>query len=117
MTAWVREQNPHAGELGAAQICELSRRGDELARRAVDREGFYIGLGLANLITIFTPDTIALGGGVMKSADLFVGRIREVIREVCTQVPAEKTRLTLASLGADTGLAGAARAWIHRYRR
>jgi hypothetical protein len=53
----------------------------------------------------------------MKSADLFLDRIREVIRNICTQVPAEKTLVTLASLGADAGLAGAARAWIHRRRR
>ena len=117
MTAWVRERNPQGDELSAAQICELARAGDDLARRAVEREGFYLGLGLANLITMFTPDDIALGGGVMKSADLFMERIRGVIREVCTQVPVEKTVLTLASLGADTGLAGAARAWMHRYRR
>jgi len=116
MTAWVREQNPDAGELTAAQICELARGGDELALRAVEREGYYIGLGLANLITIFTPDAIALGGGVMKSADLFLDRIREVIRDICTQVPAGKTLVTLASLGPDTGLAGAARAWIDRRR-
>ncbi len=117
MAAWVHGQNPQAGELSAARICELAREGDELARRAVEREGFYIGLGLANLITIFTPDTIALGGGVMKSADFLMDRIRQVISDVCTQVPADKTVLTLASLGADTGLAGAARAWIHRYAR
>jgi glucokinase len=110
MAAWVREQNPDAGELTAAQICELSRGGDKLARRAVERESYYIGLGLANLITVFAPDAIALGGGVMKSADLFLDRIREVIRDICTQVPAAKTRITLASLGPDAGLAGAARA-------
>ncbi|HXK02145.1 MAG TPA: ROK family protein [Verrucomicrobiae bacterium] len=117
MTAWVREQNPEAGEWSAAEICERARAGHELARRAVEREGMYLGLGLANLITMFTPDTIVLGGGVMKSADLFMDRIQEVIREVCTQVPAEKTAIRLASLGPDTGLAGAARAWMHRYRR
>jgi glucokinase len=82
----------------------------------VKRESFYVGLGLANLITIFTPDVIALGGGVMKSADLLMDGIREVIKQVATQVPSDKTVLTFASLGADTGLAGAASAWKHRYR-
>jgi len=72
---------------------------------------------VANLINIFTPDEIALGGGVMRSADLFLGCIRGIIRDVCTQVPAGKTTLTLASLGQDTGLLGAACAWIQRYRR
>jgi glucokinase len=115
MSAWMREQRPDAGELTAAEICALAREGDDAAQRAVEREGYYLGLGLANLVTLFTPNTIALGGGVMKSADLFLDRARQVIAEICTQVPAAKTRLTLASLGQDTGLAGAARAWIHRY--
>ncbi len=117
MTAWMLAQKPDAGELSAGEICELARRGDELARRAVEREAYYIGLGLANLITIFTPDAISLGGGVMKSSDLLLGGIREVIADICTQVPVEKTLLTMASLGPDTGLIGAARAWIHRFRQ
>jgi glucokinase len=116
MTAWMRDKSPAAVDLPAERICQLAREGDELACRAVDREGYFIGLGLANLITIFTPDAIALGGGVMKSADLLMDRARQVVRSICTQVPAEKTRIALASLGRDTGLAGAARAWIERYR-
>jgi len=115
MTAWVREQRPEWGSVTAAQICERAREGDALAQRAVEREGHYLGLGLANLVTLFTPGVIALGGGVMKSADLILDRARAVIRQICTQVPAEKTELRLASLGADTGLIGAARAFLHRY--
>jgi glucokinase len=113
MTAWVREQS--GGSLTAAEICERARAGDTIALRAVEREGYYLGLGLANLVTLFTPGVIALGGGVMKSADLILDRARNVIRQICTQVPAEKTELRLASLGADTGLIGAARAYLHRY--
>ena len=102
--------------LTAAQICALAEQGDPLAQRSVEREGYYLGLGLANLITLFTPDAIALGGGVMKSSHLILPRAREVIRDICTQVPAAKTQITLASLGADTGLAGAAQAWLCRYQ-
>ena len=115
MVSWMQEQQPGAPELTAEQICELAEQGDPLARRSVEREGYYLGLGLANLITLFTPDTIALGGGVMRSSHLFLHRAQKVIREVCTQVPDAKTRITLASLGADTGLAGAAQAWLCRH--
>ena len=114
MSAWVREQSPREN-LTAAQICEKARAGDALAMRAVEREGHYLGLGLANLVTLFAPSVIALGGGVMKSADLILDRAHDVIRRICTQVPQEKTELRLASLGADTGLIGAARAYLHRY--
>lgn len=116
MASWMRKQQPAAPGLTAAQICSLAEQGDPMARLSVEREGYYLGLGLANLITLFAPDTIALGGGVMKSSHLFLDRAREVIREVCTQVPDAKTQITLASLGADTGLVGAAQAWLCRYQ-
>jgi glucokinase len=116
MVSWMREQDSRAQFSTASEICESARRGDPLAVRCVEREGYYLGLGLANLITLFAPDKIALGGGVMKSSSLFMNTARGVIREICTQVPAEKTHITLASLGHDIGLLGAAQAWLLRYR-
>ncbi len=116
MAAWMRERQPDAPGLTAEQICVLAQQGHPLARRCVEREGHYLGLGLANLITMFAPDTVALGGGVMKSSHLFLDRAQGVIREVCTQVPDAKTQIALASLGQEIGLAGAAQAWLYRYR-
>jgi glucokinase len=116
MVSWIREQNPDAQVATASDICDSARRGDPLALRCAEREGYYLGLGLANLITLFAPERIALGGGVMKSSYLFMDTARRVIREICTQVPSGKTHITLASLGADVGLLGAAQAWLLRHR-
>ncbi|HEV2382484.1 MAG TPA: ROK family protein, partial [Terriglobia bacterium] len=58
---------------------------------------------------------IVLSGSVMKSSDLFLDRIRTLIRSGCRFVPAEKTELMLASLGDDTNLIGAARVWHYRF--
>jgi glucokinase len=102
--------------LSAAQICQLAKRGDELAKRAVEREAYYLGLGLANLINLFVPDVIVLGGSVMKSAPLFLNGIRKVISQGCRFVPYQKTELALASLGEDANLIGAARVWHHRFK-
>jgi len=119
MTAWVRKEAPddypYGTDLSAKRICELAAEGEELAQRAVEREAYYLGLGLANLITLFTPDAIVLGGSVMKSAHLFLDGIREIIRQSCRLVPFDKTELTLASLGEDANLIGAARVWHHRF--
>jgi glucokinase len=106
---------PHRDNLTAKRICELAQDGDELARRAVQREAHYLGLGLANLVTLFAPDAIVLGGSVMKSAALFLGEIRRTVSLCCRLVPYEKTELTLASLGEDANLIGAARVWHHRF--
>lgn len=119
MVSWLDsvmpEDYPHRDHLTAKRICELARAGDELARQAVDREGRYLGLGLANLVTLFAPDAIVLGGSVMKSAALFLEEIRKTICQCCRFVPYEKTDLTLASLGEDANLIGAARVWHHRF--
>jgi len=106
---------PHVSNLTAKRICDLAREGDALARQAVEREAHYLGLGMANLVTVFTPDAIVLSGSVMKSADLFLDKIRETIRASCRYVPHEKTELALASLGDDANLIGAARVWHHRF--
>ena len=90
-------------------------QGNELAVLAVGREARYLGLGLANLINLFTPDAIVLSGSIMRSSDLFLQGIRETIRRGCRFVPFEKTELVLASLGDDANLSGAARVWHHRF--
>ena len=106
---------PHRAGVTAKRICELAVEGDELARSAVKREAMYLGLGLANLINLFTPDAIVLGGSIMRNANLFFPGIRETIRQGCRFVPFEKTELLLASLGEDANLIGAAMVWHHRF--
>jgi glucokinase len=103
-------------DVTAQEICARAREGEEWARRAVEREAYYLGIGLANVVTLFAPDAIVLGGSVMKSADLFLAGIRRVIRETCFLVPSEPVEISLASLGPDVGLIGAAQVWHHHFR-
>jgi glucokinase len=115
IAAWVQAQDPLPHPRTAVDIAQSAENGDALALRAMEREGYYLGLGLANIITLFTPDTIVLGGGVMQSSHLFLPHALQVVQDVCTQVPVHNTLITLAALGSDTGLAGAAQAWFCRY--
>lgn len=119
MVAWLEcntsPEYQYRAALTAKRICELARAGDDWARRAVAREAHYLGLGLANLITMFVPDVVVLGGSVMISADLFLDDIRKVIATGCRFVPSDKTELVLASLGENSNLIGAARVWYHRF--
>jgi glucokinase len=119
MVAWLEGATPadypHRTGLTGKRICELAVGGDAWALAAVNREVDYLGLGLANLVSLFTPDAILLSGSVMKSSHLFLDGIREVIRQGCRFVPFEKTELLLASLGENANLIGAAMVWHHRY--
>jgi glucokinase len=115
VAAWVQERRPLPKPKSAADICRLAEEGDGLAREAMNRLGYYLGLGLANLITVFAPDTIVLGGGVMRSSHVFLPHAIETLHDVCTQVPVGDTKIAIAELGADVGLVGAAQAWLARY--
>ena len=119
MAAWAIANAP-AGyadpeSLTAEKLCRLAEAGDGLAVLAVEREAYYLGLGIANLVTLYTPDMIVLGGSVMLSAHLFLPAIRARVARNCGLVPFEKTEIALASLGRDAGLIGAGAAWHQRY--
>ena len=119
ITAWMEANAPesyeHRGDLSARNICSLAQRGDPWAKRAVEREARYLGLGVANLITLYVPDGILLGGSVMNSSALFMDSIRDMVKHSCRYVPFELTEIALASLGADSNLVGAAAVWYHRF--
>jgi glucokinase len=118
MAAWFKGRllpDDHRQDFTAQQICQLAKDGDLLASETVEREAYYLGLGLANLINLFTPNVIVLAGSVMKSSILFLEGIRKTISRGCRFVPCEKTELALASLGEDANLIGAARVWYHRF--
>jgi glucokinase len=102
-------------ELSTQQICELARTGDALALEEVARAGRYLGIGIANLVTLFVPELIVLSGSVMNSIELFLPAIREVIRRHCTLVPADRVELMPSALRADAPLIGAGVVWTHRH--
>ncbi|HKW61713.1 MAG TPA: ROK family protein [Candidatus Acidoferrum sp.] len=117
MAAWfnanAQATSRHPEAATAKEIFQLAKQGHLLAQEAVAREALYLGLGLANLINLFVPDRIVMGGSIMKSMSL--EEIRKVIAKGCRFVPFEKTELALASLGEDANLIGAAQVWHHRF--
>jgi glucokinase len=118
LAGWFAVQLPagdSAAGLDAASVCRLAAEGHPVARGAVERAGRYLGVGLSNLVTVLCPDVIALGGGLMRSAALFLDPARAVVARSCGLVPWRRTEIRLAGLGADSALIGAAQAWHHRF--
>ena len=115
MERWAQAQHPQAQPLSARQLCALAEQGEPRAVEAVRRTAHYLGIGLANLVTLYIPECIALGGGLMQAYYLFKDQVEATIQRNCGLVPHELVRLVPAALGADTGLVGAARTWLNRY--
>ena len=118
MALWMQENTARQDEsevLTAKQICELAQAGDALAMRAVQREAQFLAIGVANVIACFLPEILLLGGSVMKSAHLFLPKIR-AMADGCQIVPSHLCEIALVSLGDDAGLIGAAQVWYQRFQ-
>lgn len=115
MENWAESNHPEGKHLSAEQLCINAGKGDPFAQAAVRRTAHNLGIGLANLVTLFAPEMIALGGGLMQSRQLFWSTIQETIQTNCGLVPHKDVKLMPSKLGAMTGLIGAARVWVQRY--
>lgn len=116
MEQWFAENNGGLA-LSAKEIFARARAGDGAAQRAVQREARYLGIGLANLVSMLMPDAMVLGGSVMQASDLLMDEVRATIEQNCRLVPYPLCTISLASMGADAGLAGAAQVWHQRFQR
>jgi glucokinase len=94
--------------IDAYMVVEAAQAGDELAGRVIEKTAFYLGVGIVNCICMFLPETIVLGGGVMKSADLLLPKIQAVVQKHHVMQPVERIKIVTAKLGNHAGLYGAA---------
>ena len=93
----------------AKTVFDAYRRGDKVAQSVVDRYITYLAEGIANVINIFQPDTICLGGGVSRSSDLILPMLRAKVRPIIYSRNAVKnTQFVAATLYNDAGIIGAA---------
>ena len=91
-----------------ARIVGLAaKQGDTLARELVSRLGYYLGVGLANLVNIFNPELISIGGGVAKIGDLLLQPAIKVVKESAFSASANAVEIRPAILGDDSGTLGA----------
>ncbi|NPA91812.1 MAG: ROK family protein [Chloroflexi bacterium] len=92
----------------ARMVAQAAREGDAVALRILQRAGHYLGVGIVNLIHLFNPRRIILGGSVMKAGDLITGPMWEVIETRAWSVSREEFDIVPAALGDNVGILGAA---------
>jgi glucokinase len=94
--------------LTARDIFDAATKGDALADRIANETAFYLAFASANMMHCINPDMIVFAGGMIAAGDWFLERIRKHVQELALPVPAEKTLIRYAGLGADAGFIGAA---------
>lgn len=82
---------------------------DPTAERVFAQYIRYVGVGLVDLINVFQPELICIGGGISKAGEVLLSPLRRMIEEESyTRTAKRQTRLVLASLDNDAGVIGAA---------
>ncbi len=94
--------------LNVEMIFEGVKSGDRVSEKTLKRFIHYLSMGISNLINIFDPEVIALGGGVSYGADVFLEDLREKTKEYTYVREKNPTRIEIAQLKNDAGLMGAA---------
>lgn len=85
------------------------RAGDPTATDVVNTYIRYVATGLVNVINIFQPEVLCIGGGICKEGDtLLVPLQKQIERERYSKYSSHQTRLCVATLGNDAGIIGAA---------
>ena len=95
--------------LTAEKVYEAGSNGDELALAVFKRAGTYLGVGLANIMSLIDPEMIVISGGVVNGWDLFQAEMYREVSERAFRATAQQVKIARAELGDNAGLLGAAR--------
>ncbi|HEY6103808.1 MAG TPA: ROK family protein [bacterium] len=92
----------------ATMVETAAREGDQIASEVFARAAAYLGIGMANLLNIFNPERIVIGGGVSKAGEMLFEPVRRIARERAFERPGRDADIVPAALGDDVGVVGAA---------
>ena len=98
-----------AEHISGRTACDAMRAGDEAAKEVYDKYVKYLATGIANLINIFQPEIISLGGGVSNEGQSLIDALMPIInKEQYGTGFLTTAKIRIAELGNDAGMIGAA---------
>ena len=99
----------NGGRSNGKLVFDTAAQGDETAKKVIDNYIKYISEGLIDMINIFQPSVIAIGGGISRQGDNILKPIKEYIKgKTYGASYIDQCEITVARLGNDAGIVGAA---------
>lgn len=96
----------------ARDVLAAARRGHPRASRVVEQTAYYLGLAVANIISLLNPQVVVLGGGVGESGPGLLVPLRRVALQWTQPLAVRRVKIVASRLGGRAPLLGAARlAW------
>ena len=95
--------------IDAKTAFDAARQGDAVGEAVVRQFVIYLGDGIVNLLNIFQPEVLVIGGGVSKEGEYLLKPLRRYVRQyVYTREEVAQTEIRVATMGNDAGIVGAA---------
>jgi len=116
-TAIRRYAGRDANKVTAQAVFLAAQDGDYIAHEIISRTAYYVGVGLVNIVNIFNPELILIGGGLSNMGSLLLDPAIEVVRENAFDISAKAVRIELAQLGDDAAALGSVALVIQEIRK
>lgn len=96
------------GKVSAKTAFQAAKKGDKAGLEVVEQYIKYLGVGISNIINIFMPEMVCIGGGVCNEGDYLLNPLREFVKKNTYSRTKAQTEVTIAEMGNDAGIIGAA---------
>lgn len=115
-TAMWKMCNGDINKVSGRTAYEGMRAGDEVATSVVRDYEKYLSYGIVNVVNIFQPEVLCIGGGISKEGDTLLKPVQKAVEKHNFAKNVERqTQIKIAKLGNDAGIIGAA--YIHQLYR
>jgi glucokinase len=100
---------PELNDLRSGDLRKAIRKGDKFVEKIIEEAAEYTGIAVANLINIFNPQTVVLGGGVIDAlGDEMMAIIVETAEDYALSGTSKGIEIVASKTGDDAGIIGAA---------
>ncbi|GAC1501311.1 MAG: hypothetical protein NVS2B12_09510 [Ktedonobacteraceae bacterium] len=102
--------------VNARTVAQAARAGIPEACAIIEQAAEALGVGLVNIIHIFNPERVILGGGVSQIGEPLLAPALRIVEERAMSVPGNAAQVVLAELGPDVGIIGAGALTYYNHR-
>ena len=100
---------PNIERVNAKTVFDANELGDETAKQVIDNYIEYLACGITNVVNIFQPEVICIGGGISKEGDNLIVPLKTFVEgDNYARSIKKKAEIRTALLGNDAGIIGAA---------
>lgn len=105
MSEWV---NGNPDKITAKMISNAYDLGDHMAIDTMNETGVILGYGLVNVINLFNPEILIIGGGMSAAGERLLQPARKIVAEHALRLSRQHCTIVTAQLGDSAGMLGAA---------